>query len=498
MVVRDGSWRHEAAAIAALFLLLLCLIPPDGVLSGNEENYFQLALNSIAAAPALPETAVFDSSHHRFVADHLLGWLIAGLGYGKAQIVARLAAALAYALALNVLFRRFGLDALEGVLVVIVFALLGQTMFGEEWLFYSAEAKVAAYVLVLAGLAVVIGGGSLSRAVLFFAAATYFHFLVGGFWCAAAFLLRLVEDRRALRPAAAAAGLFALLVAPLMAWIAWSRLGAEAAAIPSGLPSADVIYSILRLPHHTAPFVDAHRFLLRWLPGVLLAGGMLAACFVLRRLPETGRLRPLALWLALLLLYLALTFAAAAVDRDTGALGKFYLFRPAALILLLWLCLVTAALSRLELRHATALRLMALALLGPAFLLGAATRVTKDVAAVRDGAHAELIAALARETPPGSVVLIDPALEPGFLDVERRSGRAALVLWKFVPTTDAQIVEWYRRVQFRNAVFAEGCADVTAYRFDFLLAAPEHAAALAGRCGAPVASAASWVLLRRF
>ncbi len=497
-MVRDGSWRHEAAAIAALFLLLLCLIPPDGVLSGNEENYFQLALNSIAAAPALPETAVFDSSHHRFVADHLLGWLIAGLGYGKAQIVARLAAALAYALALNVLFHRFGLDALEGVLVVIVFALLGQTMFGEEWLFYSAEAKVAAYVLVLAGLAVVIGGGSLSRAVLFFAAATYFHFLVGGFWCAAAFLLRLVEDRRALRPAAAAAGLFALLVAPLMAWIAWSRLGAEAAAIPSGLPSADVIYSILRLPHHTAPFVDAHRFLLRWLPGVLLAGGMLAACFVLRRLPETGRLRPLALWLALLLLYLALTFAAAAVDRDTGALGKFYLFRPAALILLLWLCLVTAALSRLELRHATALRLMALALLGPALLLGAATRVTKDVAAVRDGAHAELIAALARETPPGSVVLIDPALEARFLDVERRSGRAALVLWKFVPATDAEIVEWYRRVQFRNAVFAEGCADVTAYRFDFLLAAPEHAAALAGRCGAPVASAASWVLLRRF
>jgi hypothetical protein len=497
MVVREGSWRHEAAAIAALFLLLLCLIPPDGVLSGNEENYFQLALNSVAAAPALPETAAFDSSHHRFVADHLLGWLIAGLGYGKAQIVARLAAAIAFALALNALFRRFGLDALDGVIVVIVFALLGQTLFGEEWLFYSAEAKVAAYVLVLAGFAVVIGGGSLNRAVLFFAAATYFHFLVGGFWCVAALLLRLVEHRRALRSAAAAAGRFALLVAPLIAWIAWSRLGTEAAAIPSGLPPADVIYSILRLPHHTAPFVDAHRFLLRWLPGVLLAGGMLAACCVLQRLPELGRLRPLALWLALLLLYLALAFAAAAADRDTGALGKFYLFRPAALILLLWLCLVAAALSRLELRHAMALRLIALALLGPAFLLGAATRVAKDAAEAKDGAHAELIAALARETPPGSVVLIDRALEPRFLDVERRSGRATLVLWKFVPATDAEIVEWYRRVQFRNAVFAEGCADATAYRFDFLLAAPKHAVTLAARCGAPVASTASWVLLRR-
>jgi hypothetical protein len=498
MAARDDSWRHEAASIAALLLVLLCLIPPDGILSGNEENYFQLALKSVAAAPALPETAVFDSSHHRFLADHLFGWLIAGLGYSGAQIVARLLAAIAYALALNALFRRFNLDVFDGVLVVIAFALLGQTMFGEEWLFYSAEAKVAAYVLVLAGLAMVMGGGSLNRAVLCFVAATYFHFLVGGFWFVAALLLRLVEDRRGLRSAAAAAALFALLLAPLMAWIAWSRLGAEVAAMPSGPPSADVIYSILRLPHHTAPFADAHRFLLRWLPGALLAGGMLAACFILRRLPETGRLRPLALWLALLLLYLGMAFAAAAVDRDTGALGKLYLFRPAALVLLLWLCLVVAAVGRLELRHGTALRLMALALLAPGFLLGAATRVAKDVAALRDGAHAELIAALARETPPGSVVLIDPALESRFLDVERRSGRAALVLWKFVPATDAEIVEWHRRIQFRNAVFAEGCADAKAYRFDFVLAAPEHAVALAARCGAPVASGGSWVLLRRF
>jgi hypothetical protein len=497
MAVRDGSWRREAVAIAALFLVLLCLIPPDGVLSGNEENYFQLALKSVATAPDLPETAVFDSSHHRFLADHLLGWLIAGLGYGGAQIVARLVAAVAYALALNALFRRFGLDAVDGVLVVVAFALLGQTMFGGEWLFYSAEAKVAAYVLVLAGLAVVMGGDSLNRAVPLFAAATYFHFLIGGFWFCAALLLRLVEAPRALRAAAAAAALFALLVTPLIAWIAWSRLGAEAAAVPVGLPSADFIYSILRLPHHTAPFLDARRFLLCWLPGALLAGGMLAACFALWRLPETGRLRPLALWLALLLLYLALAFAAAGLDRDTGALGKLYLFRPAALILLLWLCLVAAAPGRLELRHATSLRLMALALLGSAFLFGTATRVAKDVAAAREDAHAELIAALARETPPGSVVLIDPVLESRFLDVERRSGRAALVFWKFVPATDAEIVEWYRRVQFRSAVFAEGCAEANAYRFDFLLVASAHAAALAARCGAPVASAGSWVLLRR-
>ena len=490
-------WRHEAAGVAALLLVLLCLIPPDGVLTGNEENYFQLAFASVSPAPPLAESAVFDSSHHRFLADHLLGWLIAGVGYSGAQILARLLAAMLYALVLAALFRRFGLEALDGVLALVVFALLGQAMFGEEWLFFSVEAKVAAYVLVLAGLATVMGGRGLVRAAPFFAAATWFHVLVGAFWFPAALGLRLLEERRALRSAAAAAGLYALLVAPLVAWIAASRLGDPAAASAPGMPSADFIYSFLRVPHHTAPFHDARSFLAQWLPGMLLALGMLVACAVLRRLPELARLRPAALWLALLLLYLALAFAAAALDRDTGVLAKLYLFRPAALVLLLWLAFVLAALGRLGVPHWTTLRLVALALVVPAFLLGSGKRVTRDVAQADDPGRAELARVLARTTAPGSVVLIDPALELRFLDLERESGRAALVLWKFVPATDAEIVEWYRRLEFREAVFAEGCAGKSAYHFDFLLAAPEHAAALAARCGAPVAGTGAWVLLRR-
>lgn len=489
-------WRH-GAAIAALLLVLLCLIPPDGVLTGNEENYFQLAFASVSPAPPLPESAVFDSSHHRFLADHLLGWLIAGLGYGGAQIAARLLAALLYALALAALFRRFGFEALDGVLALMVFALLGQAMFGEEWLFFSAEAKVAAYILVLAGLAAVMEGRGLARAAPFFAAATWFHVLVGLFWFPAALALRLLEERRALRSAAAAAGVYALLVAPLFAWVAASRLGDGVAASASGMPSADFIYAFLRVPHHTAPFHDARSFLLQWLPGMLLALGMLFVCFVLRRLPELARLRSVALWLALLLLYLALAFAAAALDRDTGVLAKLYLFRPAALVLLLWLAFVLGALGRLGIPQGRALRLVALALVVPAFLLGAAKRVARDVAQAGDPARAELAPVLARATAPGSVVLVDPALEFRFLDLERTSGRATLVLWKFVPATDGEIVEWYRRLKFREAVFATGCAGKSAYRFDFLLAAPEHAAALAARCGAPVASTSEWVLLRR-
>ena len=131
-----GGWLERFAVIvAALVLVLLCLIPPDGLLTDNEEDYFQLAARSVAAAPASPLSAVFDSSHHRAVFDHLLGWLIALAGFGGAQVLTSMLAALAYGLALAAVFRRLGLDALDAVLVVIIFALLGQAMFGREWLF---------------------------------------------------------------------------------------------------------------------------------------------------------------------------------------------------------------------------------------------------------------------------------------------------------------------------------------------------------------------------
>ena len=495
---RDGWIEHPAVLIVALVFVLLCLIPPDGALSDNEEDYFQLAARSVAAAPVSPESAVFDSAPHRFLADHLLGWLVAAAGFDAAQVLARALAAIAYALALGAVFRRIGLDALDAVLVVIVFALLGQTLFGGEWLFGGAEAKVAAYGFVLAGLAVLMGGKSFARAALLFAAATYFHFLVGIFWFFAGIALRFVEERRDLGRVAAATGLFLLLVAPLIGVIAWARLGADGAAA-AGTPPPDVIYAIIRAPHHVAPFLDADTFRAQWLPGYLLALGMLVGCAVIWRAAEAVRLRALALWLALLLAYLVLALVPAYVDRGAGVLGKFYLFRPAALVLLLWLALVAAFLDELGARHWRGVRLGALALVAPLFLLDAAGRIAGDREAwAAHAAEEEGVAEfLAQNAGGGAVVLIDPQLEFAFLDFERRSGHPMLVAWKFAPTGVAEIVEWYRRLQFREALFAEGCRGESAYRVDFLLTTAERAATLGESCGSVAYRAGRVLLLRR-
>ena len=494
------TWlEHPLLYAMALLLLLLCLMPPDGVLSDNEENYFQLATETVSLSPASPYTAVFDASHHRAVSEVFLGGLVKAVGYEHAQIIARTLAALAFSFLLTGILRRFGLSLLDAVLVIVAYALLGQTLMGGEWLFSGVEAKVVSYCLVLAGLYLAATGPSFLAPTLLFAQATYFHFLVGGFWFLAAMAGRLIEDRREIGRVLASTALYLVIVAPLAAVIGWSRLDDARALAPSAdLPSPDVIYSIIRAPWHAAPFLDLHTFLTQWLPGGVAAAAMLAVCVAIARRPEAARWKVTTVWLAGLLAYLLVALAAAFFDRHTGVLGKFYLFRPAALILLLWLTFAMAFLATVHVPRWTALRLAVLAGLLPMFLMGVAGRVQADRRQAALGPEKDaLAAALAERAAPGSVVLIDPQLEWSYLDFERRTGHPSLVAFKFIPTNDPQIVEWYRRIEFRRTLFEQGCtAGAAAYPVDFLLTTPEHAAALTASCGPLVYATDKLALLR--
>ena len=491
---------HPLVYAVALLLLLLCLMPPDGVLSDNEENYFALANQAVSLSAASRDTAVFDASHHRAVSEVFLGGLVKAVGYEHAQIIARTLAAMAFAFLLTGIFRRFGLSLLDAVLVIIGYALLGQTLMGGEWLFNGVEAKVIAYCFVLAGLYMAATGPSFLAPTLLFAQATYFHFLVGGFWFLAAMAGRLIEDRREIGRVAASIALFFVTVAPLAAVIGWSRLSDAHALVPSAdLPSPDVIYSLIRAPWHAAPFLDTHSFLTQWLPGCVAALAMLAVSVAIARRPEAARWKVTTVWLAGLLGYLLLALVAAFFDRHAGVHGKFYLFRPAALTLLLWLAFAMAFLATAQLPRWTALRLAALAVLLPMFLMGAVDRVQADRRQAALGPEKDaLTAALAARAAPGSVVLIDPQLEWSYLDFERRTGHPSLVAFKFMPTNDPQIVDWYRRIEFRRALFAQGCpAGAAAYPVDFLLTTPTHAAQLAASCGPVVYATDKLALLRR-
>jgi hypothetical protein len=123
------------AAVSPLLLVLLLLIPPHGILSDNEENYFALAERFVDGGAWPLQTAVFDASHHRMLSDTTLGTLVAAIGYAPAQMATRLMAVAGYAVILPALFATVGLSALDAVLAVMAMVLIGQDIVGGEWLF---------------------------------------------------------------------------------------------------------------------------------------------------------------------------------------------------------------------------------------------------------------------------------------------------------------------------------------------------------------------------
>ncbi|HXA26458.1 MAG TPA: DUF6798 domain-containing protein [Acetobacteraceae bacterium] len=492
--------RRGAVGTVILIIALLLLIPPHGILTENEENYFALAERFVDGSAWPQETAIFDASPHRMLSDGTLGALVSAIGYESAQVVTRSLTVAAYALALPPLFSVFGLTALDAALAVMVMALIGEDIVGGEWMFSGYEAKVAAYVIVLAALRLVLVSERLTTAALLLAAATYVHFLVGGFWFVAAMALRLLDRPKELRRVGAATALFALLVAPLIAVIAWSRIADTTAKLATDIPPPDVIFSIIREPHHQSPFLSWEYFRDNWMPGYRMTAALLLACLVVAWLGSTRRLRVLAVWLAGLLTYLFLVLGPKFLDRDSGVLGKFYLFRPSSLILLLWLLLALAVAAAVSGRRAWLLRAALLALIGPWFLYIVGGRLTREIAANETlGAQKRLlVAAVTRATAPADIVLIDPDVETQLLDFERRTGRPTLVMWKFAPTNDAELIEWYRRIKLRQALFDQGCGTETrAANIRFLLTTPAHASQLAATCGPEVVRVGQWVMLFR-
>ena len=146
------------------------------------------------------------------------------------------------------------------------------------------------------------------------------------------------------------------------------------------MPPPDVIYSIIREPHHQSPFLSWAYFRDHWLPGYVMALPMLLACLWVARRGESRFLRVVAIWLAGLLAYLFFVLGPKFLDRNSGVLGKFYLFRPSSLILLLWLLLALAVAAMMLGSRIWILRATLLALIGPAFLYIQGGRLVHEMA----------------------------------------------------------------------------------------------------------------------
>lgn len=490
----ERPWRVPAAALLLFLVFLVILWPPRP--GPNEEGYFAIAHHAVAPQDFPAHNAVLDRSRYGFLYSALAGYPMHWFGFEATQVGFRLLQTGLWAVAFAVLFVALELPLLPGLLALLLYQHYDARFMGQEWLFIGVEQKTFAYGFVLLAFAAALRGRWLWLA-LAAAVATYFHFQVGGFWAVCALALHALLQRE-WRGTLRAGGLYAAGVLPLLGVIAYDQLVRLQAAPPPGFPTADVIYAILRAPHHVSPFAGGHlggTWAHQGAPFLFIAP---AAVWLAWR-GRSPRVRALAMLVAGLCVFFALALLASWFDRATGVLGKLYLFRPAALTVLL--ALLTAALAYAgrsgglgprvrRTGQALALLLIAYAL---AFQGAKALRATRHWHEVPFGLD---VAAIRAATGPDDVVLLEPYGETSALP--RLLDRGTLVDWKLIPTNPADIYRWWGYMTWTQRVFAEGCgaAGDPPVPVAWLLALQPETAARLSDCGPAVWSDGRSTLIR--
>lgn len=247
------------------------------------------------------------------------------------------------------------------------------------------------------------------------------------------------------------------------------------------MPDADTIYSIIRAPHHVAPFDGPYPWIKKALATAVAALLLAPAAWVAADRTDEVGLQALLRTLSVALLILPLALLASWFDKHHGVLGKFYLFRPASPLLLLVLFASAAFIQQWFANKSWSwLIWLALAAFSIAYMRMRPHYFWPD----KDDQFGPLVAAVRAHTDPEQVVLVDPELDGiGGNSLPRNLGRQVFVSWKFVPTNPADIYTWYHRIELRRKLFAAGCP--TNPRVGALIVAPQDLPGKA-RCGDPV------------
>jgi len=455
----DGRRSTLAIALGLLPVMVVLLFPAG--FGENESQYFMLALRRIAPDALPADSAAFDASHARLLSQLLIGVPVHLLGYEAAQILLRCLMMVMYAASLAYMLAALRLSMLQAILVVCAYALVGPDLMGAEWIFLGIESKTFAYACVFLGFGLAWRNRPLSAAAML-ALATWFHFLVGGFWLLSLLLLMALRDQ-SLKPTWKPLALYAVLVLPVLGIVVNDQLIASAAPVPAHGLAADYLFAIVRVPHHATPFASTYQ-LGFWMQGIVATAGLLCA-FLLLAPRVDGTLRPMVLWLALLLAYLLAAVAVSWFDRHTGTVGKFLPFRPSALILLFSVTALLLALRSLA--DGTPAADLCRGLIRAAFVVVVpvclwASAKDSIKALVLDRGYADLPQALGfldATARPGDIVLTDPDsdMTPLGADLPRLIRQPTLVSFKYAPQTPADIYRWWDLLEFRKRVYAGDC-----------------------------------------
>ncbi len=452
-----------------LIFVLLFLNTLSLALGENEEEYFAFAKAFMDPAWIPGAKSVIDIPGTRILFDTAIGFALRYATFEQVALAGRCLIALLFAFPLARIFTKLRFTNLDSIfLLQFICVLSHQSFFGKEWIFRSFETKTISYVFVFYSLYYLLDTRYL-RSVLFAGFAVYFHILVGG-WYALLLFVFLLVSKTPLKSLFRYALVFTALTAPFGLYLADTYL-VNNPGIIDGVRISQV-YVYLRNPHHLDIISQIGRWGSSTQIGVILSllAGWLCVRLYLSNREEV--IRKLALFNIVIFGQQLVSLLIALTDTS-GAFLKFYPYRTSALSLFLvaLLLMVLAKKSFLgpypQAEKASTSReaanghwALVTAVMMGCIAVGLGVNLYKNVRDSRElvlpapeaSARLSLYGWIRNHTPPDSVFLNLNRRERDDLDFVRRTGRDRFSVFKFVPTSNRMIYDWYRRVQEKERV----------------------------------------------
>ena len=441
-----------------IFALIIFLMPPSEQWRSNEETYLGLAWRMFSPENLSKISALRDPVYNRFLFDYLTGFSINHIGFEWTHALGRIIVALLYSASLVTLFRSLNLSPIDSYTIILTFVYLHEDILGGESLFKGFEPKTLAYPFVFFSFYT-----SLKKRFKFsyflLIIATYFHLLVGVFWSFVTLIGQLYWTRN-IKQTLLDSLKYLIACSPLFLMIVVQQLQAQETV--NSTPQATWIYSYFRNPHHVAPFASAKE-LASWSRGILSLFGLTVASVVLYHNSRNKNEKEFSKLILALNLYLIFSLVISYFDEN-GVLGKFYLFRPSSVTLLLTLCLYVVYLKNRLSKNINQLSFVVLVLISVLAIphLSSYKSIISSVkSAVPDETPSYVnnlkLEQIIKSSNNMDIFLIDPELERAYLSFERKYNRPTLIYYKFVPTTASEIVRWYKLLNMREELFYKGC-----------------------------------------
>jgi hypothetical protein len=430
-------------------------------LNENEEEYFVFAKAFINHDWMPGALSIRDVPGTRIILDTVVGWALGFASFEQVAVFGRSLSALLFAFPLAKIFKRLRFSNLEAIfLLQIICVLAHQSYFGKEWIFQSFETKVIAYVFVFYSLYYLIDD-SYFLSVLFSGLAVYFHILVGG-WYSIILLFYLLLSGLPIKTILRASFTFVAITAPFGIYIATTYL-ANNPNIIDGVQVSQV-YVYFRNPHHLDVISQLHEWGSSAQIGLILS---LISCFFCLRLYSENKssiIGKLSLISILLFAQQFISLSIAIFDK-AGVFMKLYPYRTSALSFFLMLIILIIFFKNSNQQYPafkhpqpvkipqgnpkTAVLIIMLAL--TTLSLGYKVfKNTKDSCEIifpspeRLG-RISLYSWIKQNTLSDSVFLDLNKDVRDDLDFIRSTDRDSFSVYKFVPTTNKLIYEWYIR-----------------------------------------------------